>query len=227
MAPRSRFTREETRERILCAAEELFSQVGFTKTTVTDIADALGMSNANVYKFFPSRAAIIEACAERNLVKLREKLRLVVEAEESAGDRLGNLVAAIIKFNRETFKNEQHAYRLIFACIEEKWESARKFDDCFISMLSKLLADGMRTGEFRRLEATATATVVFDCIRSVISPLELHHFTASDLDERSQAVVQFVLRALTDGPLPEQDGSTIPIPDAVRASAGKVLPTRQ
>jgi len=46
---------------ILEAAERLFGQIGFQKTTVADIAHNLRMSPANVYRFFTSKAEIHEA----------------------------------------------------------------------------------------------------------------------------------------------------------------------
>jgi AcrR family transcriptional regulator len=54
-------TRDETRERIMIKADELFRQFGFLKTTVADIAAELGISPANIYKFFSSKEAIIQA----------------------------------------------------------------------------------------------------------------------------------------------------------------------
>jgi AcrR family transcriptional regulator len=66
-------TREETRERIMVKADELFRQFGFGKTTVADIAEELAMSPANIYKFFSSKEAIIQASADRNLVALTEE----------------------------------------------------------------------------------------------------------------------------------------------------------
>ena len=56
---RKRLTRDETRERFMIKADELFRQFGFGKTTVADITRELGMSPANIYKFFPSKDAII------------------------------------------------------------------------------------------------------------------------------------------------------------------------
>jgi hypothetical protein len=58
---RKRLTRDETRERIMIKADELFRQFGFLKTMVADIAAELGMSPANIYKFFSSKEAIIQA----------------------------------------------------------------------------------------------------------------------------------------------------------------------
>src|ERR1700751_4766075 len=57
---RRRLTRDETRERILAKADELFRQFGFVKTTVADIAAELGMSPANIYKFFSSKEALFD-----------------------------------------------------------------------------------------------------------------------------------------------------------------------
>ncbi|MEA4855725.1 helix-turn-helix domain-containing protein, partial [Solidesulfovibrio sp.] len=41
-----------TKSRIIEAAENLFREVGYSKTTVADIASALGMSPANIYRYF-------------------------------------------------------------------------------------------------------------------------------------------------------------------------------
>ena len=67
-------------------ADELFRQFGFGKTTVAE----LGMSPANIYKFFSSKEAIIQASADRSLVVLREavhwhRLRPVRRWIESKG----------------------------------------------------------------------------------------------------------------------------------------------
>ena len=56
---------DETRARILEVAEEHFRRIGYHKTSVADIASELGMSPANVYRFFPSRAAINESICGR------------------------------------------------------------------------------------------------------------------------------------------------------------------
>lgn len=46
---RARADRDETRARILEVAEEHFRRIGYDKTSLADIASALGMSVANVW----------------------------------------------------------------------------------------------------------------------------------------------------------------------------------
>jgi AcrR family transcriptional regulator len=62
---RRRTDPDEVRARILDVAEERFRRVGYHKTSVADIASELGMSPANVYRFFSSRDAINEAICRR------------------------------------------------------------------------------------------------------------------------------------------------------------------
>ncbi len=58
---------DDTRARIMETAETLFRRMGFAKTAVADIAGELRMSPANVYRFFPSKNAIVEAICQRCL----------------------------------------------------------------------------------------------------------------------------------------------------------------
>ena len=63
---------ETTRAEIVATAERLFRSLGYQKTAVADIARELGMSPANIYRFFPSKAAINEAICARTLSVLDE-----------------------------------------------------------------------------------------------------------------------------------------------------------
>jgi hypothetical protein len=56
---------DEVRGRILDAAEGHFRRLGHRKTSVADIASELGMSPANVYRFFPSSDAINKSICMR------------------------------------------------------------------------------------------------------------------------------------------------------------------
>jgi len=54
----------EIKERILEKAKEMFFQFGYTKANVSDIASSLGMSKKTLYKYYPSKEAIL-----RELIK--------------------------------------------------------------------------------------------------------------------------------------------------------------
>jgi AcrR family transcriptional regulator len=98
-------------------ADELFRQYGFMKTTVADIADELGMSTANIYKFFPSRNAILESCAERNIATLKGKLTEIVALGGASMDRLSQCVLSIFDFHKELLQNERQIFKLVVTAV--------------------------------------------------------------------------------------------------------------
>src|SRR5438874_7282358 len=92
---------DDTRARIMDTAEALFRRLGYAKTAVADIAGELKMSPANVYRFFPSKNAIIEAICQRCLSELEDRAWAVARSRGSAAERLERLVLEILAYHKE------------------------------------------------------------------------------------------------------------------------------
>jgi AcrR family transcriptional regulator len=58
---------ERTRQRVLDAAAQSFASVGYSRTTVEQIAAAAGVSKAIVYHHFRNKESILETLLERTL----------------------------------------------------------------------------------------------------------------------------------------------------------------
>src|SRR3954451_18063774 len=91
---------DDTRVRIMDAAEALFRQLGYAKTAVSDIAAELRMSPANVYRFFPSKNAIVEAICKRCLSEVEDRAGAVGRSKAPAGQRLERLVLEILAYHK-------------------------------------------------------------------------------------------------------------------------------
>ncbi|MGH8967612.1 MAG: TetR/AcrR family transcriptional regulator, partial [Actinomycetes bacterium] len=61
-----------TRDRIIDAAMELFSEHGYRGTSITQIEQAVGLSPGagGIYHHFPSKEALLTAGVERQLSRL-------------------------------------------------------------------------------------------------------------------------------------------------------------
>src|SRR5215470_4687555 len=89
---------DDTRARIVETADTLFRHMGFAKTAVADIAAELGMSPANIYRFFSSKHAIVEAICQRCLAELEEKAWAVARSKASASARVERLFLEILAY---------------------------------------------------------------------------------------------------------------------------------
>src|SRR5580704_18410314 len=102
-----RFEPDEARERILDAAEALFRRIGYSKTTVADIAGSLSMSAANVYRFFPSKSAINDALCRRMLAQLHVLADSVAASPGKPSRRLEELIVAVHSHNKARLTHER------------------------------------------------------------------------------------------------------------------------
>src|SRR5262249_14198418 len=139
MNPRLRVKTDDTRARIVETAEALFCRLGFAKTAVADIAAELGMSPANVYRFFDSKNAIVEEICRRCLADVEEKAWAVARSKASAAERLERLILEILAYHKENFVTEHRVNELVVAAIEQSWETIRAHKDTVNNVVEVIL----------------------------------------------------------------------------------------
>jgi len=199
MNPQVRSKPEDTRARIVEAAEALFRRLGFAKTAVADIAAELGMSPANVYRFFPSKNAIVEAICGRCLSEVEEKAWVVARSKASAAERIERLVLEILAYHKENFVSEQRVNELVVAAIEASWDSIRAHKQTLQNVVELILRDGIATGEIESVDPRETAELIMRSVLPFTHPLLVGQCLeeGQDLETEARASVRFLLRAIT------------------------------
>jgi len=203
--PASRQSPSDTQGRIIEAAEGLFRQFGHRKTTVADIAGALSMSPANIYRFFPSKDAICQAVCRRLLADLTS----VADGlpQRNATDRLRASVSALTRCNIEQFRANEPLRQLFASATDENWPVMREYLDRIETILATIVADGVGRGEFRKADARRAARCVYTSMLQ-----HLHPTPAIGRDDRAQAslddMLNFCLAALRHGELSQDRGGT-------------------
>jgi AcrR family transcriptional regulator len=199
MNPQVRTKPDDTRARIIETAEALFRRVGFAKTTVADIAAELDMSPANVYRFFASKNAIVEAICKRCLAEVEDKAWAVARSKAPAAARAERLVLEILAYHRENFVTEQRVNELVVAAIEQSWDSIRAHKDVMLNVMELILRDGIAAGEFEPVEPRETADLMMQSVILFTHPLLVGQCLeeGEDLDAQARASVRFLLRAIT------------------------------
>jgi AcrR family transcriptional regulator len=197
-------TKSETHERILRKATELLQRFGPRKTAVADIAHELEMSPANIYKFFPSKRALIDAVAERRLMMLRQDLVAVIRSEKTAFERIEDLVRAVATSFQTMFEeNELLEIELTRDLLEieamgraKKWQCLEEFHAFLRSALTTLVRAGVEAGEMHVADPAETAEALFDCLIWVIEPLLLLREPKAVSARRLERQFRLLARAL-------------------------------
>jgi AcrR family transcriptional regulator len=197
MSSRRPQSSEKTVSRILETAEEQFRRIGYAKTAVADIARALGMSPANVYRFFPSKAAINEAICEKHFAGVHRLLGEIVTEDGPASQRLERFVIELHRYNKARCVSERRLHDMVAAGIEENWAAVERHIAALHDMVGALIADGVRRGEFAGAVVPAEAAkAVCTACTGVLHPTLIAQFAHKDLEQDARRVVRYLLRAL-------------------------------
>jgi len=137
------------RERILEEAVRLFYERGFSGTTLDDIAGKLGVTKPFIYTHFRSKVELLEAICRPTIEMSLEAIATAARQPGRPAERLFNGVVAFSKvvLQRQAniavyFREEKHLSEAGLADINAL---RKRFDH----VLSELLDEGVREGEFR------------------------------------------------------------------------------
>jgi len=190
---------DDTRERIMATAEALFRRLGFAKTAVADIAAELRMSPANIYRFFDSKNAIVEAICRRCLAEVEERAWAVARSKAPAAQRMERLILEILAYHKENLVTEQRVNELVVAAIEHSWETIRAHKDAMRNVVELVLRDGIDAGDFEPVDPRETAELIMRSVVPFTNPLVVGQCLeeGDDLEAQARASVRFLLRAIT------------------------------
>src|SRR5271166_2473205 len=136
------------RERILEEAVKLFYERGFTGTPLDDIAAELGVTKPFIYTHFRSKTDLLAAICKPTI---EMSLEAVAGASKLPGTATERLRLAMIDFTKVILQRQAN---IAIYFREEKNlapEALAEIDALrkqFDRLLSKLLSDGVATGEF-------------------------------------------------------------------------------
>ncbi|HEX2136467.1 MAG TPA: TetR/AcrR family transcriptional regulator [Microvirga sp.] len=143
----------DTRRRIVDTAERLFREIGYQKTTVADIAKALKMSPANVYRFFDSKKSINEAVAERLMREVEAAVEAIASRRAPAAERFREMVATMHRMNAGLYTDNLRMHEMVEAALTESWQVVHDHIERKSAIFNKVIADGIASGEFRAADA--------------------------------------------------------------------------
>lgn len=190
---------DDTRARILETADALFRRLGFAKTTVADIAAELGMSPANVYRFFPSKNAIVEAICRRCLAEVEERAWVVARSKGPAGQRIERLILEILAYHKENLLVEKRVHDMVLVAIEQNWDAILAHKETVRTVVELILRDGIEAGEFGPVDPREVSHVIMRSLAVFGHPVLIAQSLQDghDLEAEARGSVQFLLQAIT------------------------------
>jgi AcrR family transcriptional regulator len=166
---------DNMRASIINAAGDIFSRYGYKKTTMDDIALALGKGKSSIYYYYRNKEEILQAVLEQETVLLKSKLQKAVNRKKHPK---GKLKAYIITRTKEfenmiNFNNAvKNEYLSQFEFIKHL---RQKYDQEEIATIQLILQEGFESVVFRIGDTNLAAFAILTSLKGLEIPLYPEH----------------------------------------------------
>jgi AcrR family transcriptional regulator len=188
---------DDTRDRIMAAAERLFARNGYDKTSTKDIAEASRLTSPALYHYFDSKEALFVATLQDRASKLMARFEAGAASQTGVLDKLCALLDVSVQVNKD---DDDIALFVLSASIEgvrnpqlnKLLRSGRSYRP-MRELLIDILQTAIRSGEFDAdMDVEALADMLDACVGGMVRFAALAHTTSEH--ERAIELFKGLLR---------------------------------
>src|SRR5208283_4247368 len=193
----------ETNEaRLIEIARAHVRKFGHARTTVVGVAAEAGMTHANVYRYFPSKTALLDEVVATSLRPLEAQLREAAEGADPAYDKLERMLIAVHRDYRGKLDDDPELFDLLVDALIRNRPSARKHRSRVQSDIQRVYEEGVASSAFALADRRRAMSLIFDAAHRFIHPVALRldkDVSAHAVATRFETVLAITLRALRTG----------------------------
>ena len=188
--------KDNIRESIVNAASDIFSKYGYRKTTMDDIALALGKGKSSIYYYFRNKEEIFQAVLEQEVILLKSKLQKAVNGKKH---HKGKLKAYIITRMQgiESMLNFYNAVKNEYLAQFEFIERIRyRYDQEEIANIQGILEEGIEKGVFRIDDTFLASIAIVTSMKGFEIPLYIKRKEGQELEPRVDKLLKMLFNGI-------------------------------
>lgn len=185
---------QDYREVIIKTSRKLFARYGYRKTTIDDIANALGKAKGSVYYYFKGKEEIFSAVVEYEALALRAELAKVLrEHRDNPVEQLKGYVSMRLALMKElanfysALSDEYLQHLEMINKVREKYQRKE------LATLQAILHSGKNKGLFDIEDVHVASLAILAAMSGLENPLFLGLVDSDKVDERIEKVMQILL----------------------------------
>ena len=191
-------TTDDTRERILKVAMQIFSKYGFQKTTMDEIARTAHKAKGSVYYYFNSKEDLFRAVVQQEINDIKSGLtKVIIKQQETTA-----LIKEYLLQRMYLIKNAVNYHETVRADFSEKYEFVEDIREEFFrfetDLLKAFLDKGVEENKLEIRDTTATANMIILAMKAIEIPFYLQKHI-SQYEQTIKELLDILIRGLKRG----------------------------
>jgi len=183
----------DRRESILAAASRVFSQKGFQAASIAEIAQAAGVSDGLVYKYFENKRDLLVSA----LTAFYERVISDLEQQADLGKTFSDRLRLLIQTHLGVFVRDTGLCRLFISEVRVATDypgsAIQMLNKRYTAVLIRIVRDGIQNGEVR---PDTDPRVVRDLLFGAVEHMAWRHVTTRkvlDCDRLGQQIANMIV----------------------------------
>jgi len=164
---------------------------------MAEIANDLGMSTANLYRYFPSKLDIAEGFALRCFIAKEVILQAVVADKViSKGDRLHAFALALLRYNYDELQKHPAINDIVVELCAERPALVERKKSGELELLTLILEQGKADHNWQLGDIQSTAKAILASWIMFITPVFMQHQTLEGLEKLLDSILNITINGL-------------------------------
>jgi AcrR family transcriptional regulator len=187
---------EAGRELLLDQVEDLVRKRGSADIAMNELAAAAGMSPSNIYRFFESKEALMEAVAEKWFADKVAIMEEVTASDLPVRDKLFAFFARRFVVMNARFDEEPELFKSYCELGEQYIDVIRGYLDLGDHYLSMIVAEALDAGYFGDLSIDETVSLINQMVSPYCMPDALIHIGHKLTEEKLARIIDTIFVGL-------------------------------
>ena len=195
-----RADKQDPADIILAAAIKRFSEYGYNKTTMAEIADDADMSAANIYRYFKNKEEIAAVCAKNFMSERTESLKNIIRNTRlNAIEKLKKYIFTNLEISQQKALENKKIDEVCAEITKNRTDLVHEKINGEIALLMEILSYGNQTGEFNVDNVMETAASIHAMLVVFDVPMFMHLFSEEEFEHKADSVLKILITALKTG----------------------------
>ena len=152
---------------ILDVTKKLIVQYGYAKTTLDDIASALGIKKSSLYYYYKNKEDIIYEVMKREKSLYLKCIKEALEIEGSTLDKMINYECAKENYLKKSFTPFDLTVNQVYEIKRDIQELLKDIECEEKKIIAKVLKDGIENNELKRLNKNQVAEIIINISEAI------------------------------------------------------------
>jgi len=184
-----------TKNIILHVAGKIFTQHGFSKTTIDGVARAAHKAKGSIYYHFKNKEELFQGVIDREFQILRGELINAIDSGNNAKEKLTNYITVRMKTLNElnnfsdALKNDYLNYLDFIEKIRQRYDNEETI------LIKSILTSGVNNNEFEINNVELTAPAILTALKGLEIPFFIED-KYNELESRLNELVSILIRGM-------------------------------